>query len=103
MKNIRRNAKETDRDTDNTEEKQRKVASKKTSIWKNDITFLNFLINITFTIHAIFQILVLITLPIPQTLSDARSMFFKLWLAVAIFELLSFVLDAKSLSSLNLK
>ena len=61
-KNSRRNTKDTDRDTDNTEETQRKIPRKKTSIWKHDIAFLNFLINIAFTILATFQILVLITL-----------------------------------------
>ena len=61
MKNSRRNAKDTDRDKDNTEEKQKKIARKKSSIWKHDIAFLNFLINIAFTILATFQILLLIT------------------------------------------
>ena len=32
MKNSRRNAKDTDRDKDNTEEKQKKIARKKSSI-----------------------------------------------------------------------
>ena len=62
MKNSRRNTKDTGRDTDNTEETQRKITRKKTSIGKHDVAFLNFFINITFTILATFQILVLITL-----------------------------------------
>ena len=74
MKNSRRNTKDTGRDTDNTEETQRKITRKKTSIWKHDVAFLNFFINITFTILATFQILVLITLSTlrPWATHDAR-------------------------------
>ena len=61
MKNSRRNAKDRDRDKDNTDKTQ-KNNKKKTSIWKHDLAFLNFLINISFTILVTFKILVLITL-----------------------------------------
>ena len=47
----RRNTKDTDRDTDNTEE-TRKNNKEKTSVGKHDIAFLNFLINIAYTILA---------------------------------------------------
>ena len=65
MKNSRRNTKDRDRDTDNTDKTQRK-RRKKTSIWKHDIAFLNVLINIAFTILATFKILVLMTLSTPR-------------------------------------
>ena len=51
-------------ETQLTQKKQRKLTRKKTSICKHDIAFLNFLINIAFTILAAFQILVLVTLSI---------------------------------------
>ena len=50
---------DTDRDTDNTEQTQKKKTRKKTSISKHDIS--NFFKNIAFIILGTFQILVLIT------------------------------------------
>ena len=47
MENSRRNTKNTDTDTDNTEETEKNNKEKK-SIWKHDITFFNFLVNIAF-------------------------------------------------------
>ena len=41
---------------------KRKITRKETLIWKHEITFFNVLVNITFTILATFQILLLITL-----------------------------------------
>ena len=46
MKNNRRNKEHTNRNTDNTEETQRKITRKKKSIGKHDTAFLNFFINI---------------------------------------------------------
>ena len=56
------------------QKKQRKMTRTKTSIWKHDIAFLNFFINITFTTLVTFQILVLITLSTlrPWATSDVR-------------------------------
>ena len=72
------------------EKTQRKIKKKKTSLWKHDIAFLNFLINIAFTILATFQILVLIALSTLRPWATQRTIF-KRWLAIAIFEWLSVV------------
>ena len=73
------------------EETQRKMTRKKTSIWKQDIAFLNFLINIAFAILATFQVLVLITLSTLRHWATHDVRWFKRWLAITIFELLSVV------------
>ena len=61
-----------------TEKTQRKNKKEKTSFWKHEIGFLNFLRNITFTILGIFESFI-IFLVNSETLNDARHTFIKLW------------------------
>ena len=57
-----------------TQKKHRENNKEKIEIWKGNISFLNILRNITFTILVTFQIFVIITLSIirPRTTHDLR-------------------------------
>ena len=90
MKNSRRNTEDTDRNTDKTEETQRKITKKNFNL-KMGYCFLEF--SYKHNIHnscdlpnSCFNYLVN-----HQTLNNARRTFFKRWLVIAIFELFSVV------------
>ena len=89
MKNSRRNTKDTDINTDNTEETYKNNEEKnfnlKTRYWFLEFSYKHKIHNSCDVPNSCFNYLV-----DPETLNDARRSFFMRWLVVAIFEFFNF-------------